>query len=424
MENEKKAIVFAGGGSKGAYQLGAWKALNELGEHFQIATGTSIGSINAAFYVQQDFEEAQKMWSEVTAGDIMVNGINFDVSFDGIFSQRENIIPFVKNYINTKRVDNSPFHNMIRKYFKPDEFFSSEIDYALMTVNLQGITPLEVTKKMMSEDPDTAWQWIAASCACYPVFPPMEIDGVNFIDGGYFDNIPVDSALKLGASRVVVVDLNTDNNHETYIRHPRVTYIKPSKELGAFLNFEREVLDRSIKLGYNDTMKVYGKYYGKKYTFVPAQRDAELFERLSRVFVDVLTQMEADFDYMPKIKLQRINKLEGCINILGDYMGIACPSETESFVAALEILLRALNFDDEKELPVEKTLYSLKTEVDSIYPLLEFDFESAFLRVRKFINDYTGTKNRIRSLEIKHSDEDRLMLILTSVIRTLQRVRL
>ena len=41
----KKAIVFAGGGSKGAYQAGAWKALEELGEHFDIATGTSIGSL-------------------------------------------------------------------------------------------------------------------------------------------------------------------------------------------------------------------------------------------------------------------------------------------------------------------------------------------------------------------------------------------
>ena len=83
MNENKKAIVFAGGGSKGAYQLGVWKALEELGETFDIATGTSIGSINAAFYVQKDFEPAAQMWSEITAGDIMANGISFDVSFEG-----------------------------------------------------------------------------------------------------------------------------------------------------------------------------------------------------------------------------------------------------------------------------------------------------------------------------------------------------
>ncbi len=422
--DSKRAIVFAGGGSKGAYQLGAWKALNELGEEFSIATGTSIGSINAGFYVQHDYEAAEKMWNEVTAADIMVNGINFDVSFDGIFSQRENLIPFLKNYINTKRVDNSPFHKMMQRYFDAEKFFSSEIDYGLIAVNIQGLTPLEVTKKMMAEDKENAWRWIAASSACYPVFPPMEVNGENYIDGGYYDNIPVDTAFKLGASSAVVIDLNTDNNHETYIRHPRITYIKPSKDLGTFLNFEREVLDRSIRLGYNDTMKVYGKYYGKKYILAPAEGDAEIIEYVASVFIDVLTEMEAAFEYVPKIRLQRINKLEGCVNILGDYYEVSKPSEVQCFIAAFEMFLKALGYDDEKELKAGELLYYLKTEVDRIYPLLEFDFESAFSRVREFIRAFSDSKHNIRIVDSKRADEDRIMLILTSVIRALQRVRL
>lgn len=404
--------------------MGAWKALNELGEQFDIATGTSIGSINAAFYVQHDYEEAQKMWSEVTAADIMVNGINLDVSFDGIFSQRENLIPFVKNYINTKSVNNSPFHDMIKKYFKADKFFSSEIDYALMTVNIQGITPFEVTKKMMSENTEEAWKWIAASCACYPVFPTMEIDDTHYIDGGFYDNIPVASALKLGASSAVVVDLNTDNNHETYLRHPRITYIKPSKDLGTFLNFERGVLARSEKLGYNDTMKVYGKYYGKKYTLIPENDDEEAIERTAEKFISVLTKAEGAFDYTPKIRLQRVNKLEGCINILGDYAGIYRPNEVEAFVSAFELLLKALNFDENEELKFGEVLYELKTEVDRIYPLLEFDCESAFAHVKEFISHYSNAKHNTKNIDVKHADEDRIMLILTSVIRALQQVRL
>ncbi len=421
MKEGKKAIVFAGGGSKGAYQLGAWKALNELGETFDIATGTSIGSINAAFYVQNDFSEAEKMWNEITAGDIMENGINFDVSLDSIISQRDNLIPFIKNYINTKSVDNTPFLSAVQRYFSPERFFGSPVDFALITVNYKGFGPhevshCEITKQQMERDPENAWKWIAASSSCYPVFPPMEIDGQQYIDGGYYDNIPVASAFRLGASSVVVVDLNTDNNHEGYLRHPRVTYIRPSKELGSFLNFDRSVLTRSQRLGYNDTMKAFGRYYGFRYTLIPDERCEEYLEEATERFISILCEMEASFDFSSKVKYQRVNKLAGCTTALGEYCNKNRPSEKEIFISALEILLIALLFDDEKEYGLGELLYTLKTEVDRLYPLLEFDHASSFEKVKQFIKDFSGTKGP----EVKKHDEDRIMIILTSVIRALQ----
>ncbi len=422
---EKKAIVFAGGGSKGAYQIGAWKALNELGEVFQIATGTSIGSINAAFYVQNDYEAAEKMWGEITAGDIMKNGINLDVSFEGIFSQKENLFPFLKNYLNTKSVDNTPFLDMMKKYFSPEKFFASDVDYALMTVNFNGYTPsdiipVEMKKTDMFPYGKNAWQWIAASAACFPVFPVMEIDGKNYIDGGYFDNIPVASAIRLGASRVVVVDLNTENNHEGYIKHPRVTYIRPSKDLGAFLNFNREVLDRSIRLGYNDTMKVYGKYLGNDFTFIPEENDIAILNEAAELFTDILTSAEAAFDFSGKVRYQRINKFEGCTTVISDFIGKEKPSEAEIFLGAFEMFLKAINYDEEKDYVLSELLYFLKSEVDGLYPLLEFDTASAFSRVREFIKEF----GKNRHSEIKKYDEDVIMLIFTSFMRTLQRLKL
>ena len=422
MENIKKAIVFAGGGSKGAYQLGAWKALEELGESFDIAAGTSIGSINAAFYVQKDFLFAEKMWSEITAGDIMENGINFDVSFDGILSQKDNIIPFLKNYLNTKSADNTPFKTMLSSYFSEEKFFSSEIDYALITVNFKGfgpndIIPVEITKKDMEKYGADAWQWIAASASCYPVFPPMEIDGEAYIDGGFYDNIPIASAIKLGAEKIVVIDLNVENNHEGYLRHPSVTYIKPSKDLGNFMNFERNVLDRSIKLGYNDTMKAYGKFLGKKYTFLTDETGIRYTEEAARCFNRILSLMEAEFDFSSKVRYSRVNKLEGCTSILGEYFKKYHPTEQDIFIAGLELLLKALDYDDEEEYNIGELLYQLKTELDRIYPLLEFGTDTAFPKVKEYIKEYSG-KSKIP--EFKKHDEDRTMLILTSVMRALQ----
>ena len=57
-----KGLVLEGGGTKGAYQLGAYKALKELGVEFDGVVGTSIGALNAAFIVQGDYEIMKDIW--------------------------------------------------------------------------------------------------------------------------------------------------------------------------------------------------------------------------------------------------------------------------------------------------------------------------------------------------------------------------
>lgn len=416
----KKAIVFAGGGSKGAYQIGAWKALNELGEEFQIATGTSIGSINAGFYVQHDFDAAYAMWKELKPDDIMVNGINFEKSFEVIFSQRENLIPFIKNYFKSKNgADVTPFHNMLKGMFNAEKFFSSEIDYALMTVKFPSLDPVAITKAAMrgTEEP---WRWIAASAACFPVFPVMNIDGQDYVDGGYYDNIPVAAAFRLGADEVTVVDLKTENNHEGYLHHPRVKYIKPSRDLGTFMNFDREAIDFSIALGYNDTMKAYGKYYGNIYTFLPSPGSDELADEAADVFIGKLTEMEASHDYsasVGKLQLQRVNKLEGCTTLLANELGGGRPSAREFFFAALERALRYFGYSPDETYGLSELLFELKTRVDGLYPLLEYDHETAFATL-----DRLFCEGREKEPEIKRLEDEREKLIAAALVRTLQQI--
>ena len=57
-----KGLVLEGGGTKGAYQFGAYKALKELGIEFNGVSGTSIGALNGAFIVQDDFENMEDIW--------------------------------------------------------------------------------------------------------------------------------------------------------------------------------------------------------------------------------------------------------------------------------------------------------------------------------------------------------------------------
>ena len=62
----KKAVVLSGGGARGAYQAGAWKALRELDYQFDIVTGTSVGALNAAMMASGDFERAIMLWQEIS----------------------------------------------------------------------------------------------------------------------------------------------------------------------------------------------------------------------------------------------------------------------------------------------------------------------------------------------------------------------
>ena len=57
-----KGLVLEGGGTKGAYQIGAYKALRDLGIEFQGVAGTSIGALNGAYIIQNDIEIMEDIW--------------------------------------------------------------------------------------------------------------------------------------------------------------------------------------------------------------------------------------------------------------------------------------------------------------------------------------------------------------------------
>ena len=67
----KTAVVLSGGGTRGAYELGAWRAFRELGIEYQIVTGTSIGSINGAMMCIGNYERTEEMWLNLKMTDML-----------------------------------------------------------------------------------------------------------------------------------------------------------------------------------------------------------------------------------------------------------------------------------------------------------------------------------------------------------------
>ena len=258
----KMAIVLGGGGSKGAYQIGAWRALKELGIKYDIITGTSIGAFNGAMMVQGDFEKALALWREIDIDKVILNGLNLRTDFNYYKQNSDKLIPFLKSYANHKGMDITPLKKIVESSFD-EAFFTSSLDYGLVSVKIPSFSPIQKRKSELNKE--NLALWILASASCFPAFPVCEINGENYIDGGYYDNLPVNFAFELGAEQVIAIALNP--NPHIYSTHPLVRTIQPIVPLGGMLDFDKASMSENMEIGYLDTLKSFGKLWGRIYSF-------------------------------------------------------------------------------------------------------------------------------------------------------------
>lgn len=85
MNDRTWGLVLAGGGGKGAYQVGVIKALTERGWQDKIVgvSGSSIGSLNVVLFAQDDVVKMEAIWNEVRPEHI------FDVDFSAANLRQE-----------------------------------------------------------------------------------------------------------------------------------------------------------------------------------------------------------------------------------------------------------------------------------------------------------------------------------------------
>lgn len=254
----KTAVVLSGGGSKGAYQVGVWKALRKLGINYDIVTGTSVGALNGVLMVQQDFHTALKLWSN----------IDYSFIFKKDFSKvNEKIyLTYIKEFVKDGGMDITNLEKAMESLFNSERFFNSPIDFGMVTYNLSKLKAEFWTKKNL--DDKSIKDYVIASATCYPAFKIKKINNEKYIDGGIYDNLPINLAIDLGADRIIAIDLKAPGiRRKVKSKNKEIISIIPNNDTGSFLKFDKYVARRNIKYGYNDTLKVFDKLLGEKYTF-------------------------------------------------------------------------------------------------------------------------------------------------------------
>lgn len=273
-----KALVLGGGGAKGSYEVGVFKALRKLHMKFDIVTGVSIGSINGAFYVANEYKKCLKMWQKITTSDL------FDVAIGSKMSKED--IKLLVKQMSSGGISFSNAYNFLKKNINEEKVRKSKIDYGLVTVSLTNKKPRFLTKEQIPYG--KLVDYICASSICYPFVHAQDINDESFIDGGFYDGIPINLAIDMGATEILAVDLSVlAINKKPKDKNIKVDVIKMKDKTPLTLTFTKEYANKNIKYGYNDTMKHFNKLDGNIYTFKKNDLDKS-YNELNKYFIEIL----------------------------------------------------------------------------------------------------------------------------------------
>lgn len=288
-------LVLQGGGTKGSYHIGVWKALRQLGIEIGAVTGTSIGALNGAFIAQNMYEEALGVWENIKVNDVIdadedvyLDFMNFDINLN----KTEKYFEYFKKVVKDKGLDVAPLRNLIETHLDEDTLRSSGIDFGLVTVSLTDMKPMELFVEDIPKGKLT--EYLLAS-AFLPGFKPQELDGKRFVDGGVYDNLPIHLITQKGYKDIIAVEMGSVG----LVRRVKDTdlniiKIQPSGDIGKMLQFDKYTAKRNIDMGYLDTMKVFGRLQGEKYFFKTLPEEEVFLKAFQTLGDENIMKMAAD----------------------------------------------------------------------------------------------------------------------------------
>lgn len=269
----KIGFVLGGGGSRGAYEVGVWQALRELGIKIDIVTGTSVGAINGALVCQGAFDLAVSLWKALEThmvfdkmeGKNSSSKFDFNIDIGGMAFDQLNA--YAKEILTKGGADPTGLKKLLSTHLKEDTIRNSPMDFGLVAVEYPSMKPTYLKIKDIPEGQLS--DYILASAACFPALKIHEVGGKKFIDGAYTDNLPINLALEMGATSIIAVNLETIGiiPKSNGISNEEILTISCPWDLGNFLVFDKINSSRIMRLGYLDAFKKFGIYGGNYYTF-------------------------------------------------------------------------------------------------------------------------------------------------------------
>lgn len=252
-DKQKIGIALAGGGAKGAYQIGALKALLELDINYDCVVGTSIGALNAAAYVLKDYEKYSSSWCNMNFSFKSENEKQLNMTKYKLSEILNYLEEFEREYINSEGISPEEVIDMLKTTIDEDAVRGSKINLGITTYCLTDKKPLN----LFIEDIPTGMltEFIFASCNL-PVFTPRLINGKHYLDGGVFNPLPINMLVEKGCKTIITIRLRNEAYDFGKYGNIKIIDIAPNEFLSETLSASQDRIIWMINKGYEDAIKV------------------------------------------------------------------------------------------------------------------------------------------------------------------------
>lgn len=275
-------LVLDGGGARGAYQIGAWTALEEAGVKVCAVAGTSVGALNGALICMDSVENAQKIWAEMKFSRVMDVD---DEWMQHLFSKDgklKEVLSELWKKLSDGGVDVTPLRNLIHEVVDEEKIRHSGKEFCLLTFSVTDMKEMDLS---LEDIPEGTLEDFLLASAYLLGFKNEKLQGKRYIDGGVINNVPLNSLLNRGYKDIITIRIHGPG------REPRanipedgeVYEISPRVRLGSILEFDSKRSRQNLKIGYYDAKRMLYGLEGFMYYLEQTHEETWYEDRLCEI---------------------------------------------------------------------------------------------------------------------------------------------
>lgn len=263
----KLGLVLAGGGGKGAYQIGAWKALRELGidKHVEVVAGTSIGALNSMLFMQGDLDAAEEAWLNISQDKILPLDkkdfvLNSKMLLFGTKERIDTLLKMKPELLERGAFSRDGILEILDRYVDFQKVMQSGMTCYSTCCNMHCRSAEYF--KLNDYQEEAIKNIILASSAIPGIYDAIEVNCKLYLDGSLRDNIPIQPVYGEGCDVIIVVRFNSDEPLDR-LQFPNCQIIDICSGMennnvlkNGVLDFTAEGARRRMMKGYEDTMNL------------------------------------------------------------------------------------------------------------------------------------------------------------------------